>query len=183
MKKFISLFEKNFTIFITYSFIGWIYELLYFLIVDSKLINRGFLFGPYLPVYGFGALILYYLLRNFMKKEHKVFNININVILVFIIIFIVTTIVEYVSHFILDTYFDIILWDYSDDFLNINGRVCLAASRNFAIGGTFLIYLVQPLVDKINTKYSNNNKYHIIILSLLIIILSDLLVKIITLIM
>lgn len=176
MKKFIL---NNFVIFITYANLGWIYEVLWFIIMRHKFVNRGFLFGPYLPIYGFGALILYYLLRNFMKKKHKVAGININVILVFIIIFIITTIVEYISHYILDTYFNIVLWDYSKNSLNINGRVCFEASRNFAIGGTAAMYLIQPIINKINDKYSNNKTYQLITSSLLVVVILDLIITII----
>ena len=109
MKKLDTFFKKNFLIFITYAFIGWIYEVMWFIFMRGKFVNRGFLNGPYLPIYGFGALILYYMLRNFMKKKHKVGKLNINLILVFIIIFIVTTVVEFIAHYILDTYFNIVL--------------------------------------------------------------------------
>lgn len=176
MKKIILFLEDNFLIFIIYAFLGWIYEGLWFIIVRHELVNRGFLFGPYLPIYGFGALILYYMLRNFMKKKHKVFNVNINIILVFIIIFLVTTVIEYIAHFILDNYFHIILWDYSKDYLNINGRVCFAASRNFAIGGTLALYVVEPFIDKLIDKYHTNKAYHIIISLLFIVIISDLII-------
>lgn len=180
MKKRISFLEKNFLIFLVYAFLGWIYEVLWFIIVRHKFVNRGFLFGPYLPIYGFGALLLYYLLKNFMKKKHKIGKVNLNVVLVFIIVFLVTTIVEYVAHYILDNYFGIILWDYSKDYLNINGRVCFAASRNFAIGGTFALYCVQPFLDKLITKVSGKTLYHIIITILFIVVMSDLIITLVS---
>lgn len=178
MKRYVVLFEKMFLIFFVFSCLGWIYEVLLYLIRDNEFVNRGFLVGPYLPIYGFGALILYYLLWNFIKKKHKIGKVNINIILVFVIIFIVTTFVEYVSHYFLDTYFGIILWDYSDDFLNINGRVCFEASRNFAIGGTFSLYCIQPLIERFVTKFNNKKFYHIIIGILFLIMIADFLIKI-----
>ena len=113
MKKYAVFFEKLFLIFLFYSLFGWLYEVGLYLVRDHVLVNRGFLMGPYLPIYGFGACILYLFLWNFIKKEHKLFNTNINIILVFLIIFIGATAVEYISHYVLDTYFHIVLWDYS----------------------------------------------------------------------
>ena len=179
MKKYVFIIEKLFLIFFIFSCLGWIYEVSLYLIRDQEFVNRGFLFGPYLPIYGFGALILYFLLWNFIKKKHNIGKMNINIILVFIIIFIVTTILEYISHYILDEYFNIVLWDYSNEFLNINGRVCLNASRNFAIGGTLSLYLIQPLIEKLVNKFGNTKPYHIIIIVLSLIMVLDLLMTII----
>lgn len=116
MKKFYNCFRDNYFYFFAYAVLGWIYELFYFIIVDDKIINRGFLHGPYLPIYGFGALVLLLLLKDIRHKKIKLANINISPVIMFIIIFIVTTIVEYIGHFILDKGFNIILWDYSNDF-------------------------------------------------------------------
>ena len=58
----------------------------------------------------------------------------------------------------IDTYFHQLLWDYSKDFLNINARVNWDASRNFAIGGTLLLYTIQPLIDKFLKKTPRKTK-------------------------
>ena len=173
----LSFVEKNFLIFFSYAVLGYIYEFFLFL-ARGQLVNRGFLTGPYLPVYGCGGLLLYYILYNFRKKKQKK-NILFDVISTFLIIFVVTTIVEYIAHYILDTYFGIVLWDYTKDYLNINGRVCFAASRNFAIGGTFCMYFVQPYLDKIIEKYDGRDVYHFILYALFSIMLLDFLMKVI----
>lgn len=147
--KIYNFFRKYFFYFLLYSFFGWIYEVLYFIIMRNKFVNRGFLHGPYLPIYGFGVLILLFLLHKLMNKKIKIWKVNITPIIVFVAIFFITTIIEYVSHYVLDEYFNIVLWDYSKDMLNINGRVCFAASRNFAIGGIVALYIVQPLFNKL----------------------------------
>lgn len=235
MKKFIDFFEDNFIIFFVYAVFGWIYEVLWIFYLDGKWVNRGALFGPYLPVYGFGMLLLVNLLRKFIKKKHylgslygfisvlffvnfiyiiiieysvpRIYNvmefiskygllelfvsiiaiviyylflnmkkkrkkINVTPLMVFILIFIIATLVEYISHFALDKLAGIMLWDYSKDFLNINKRICFDASRNFAILGTFAIYVIQPLVDKFTKKLSINKK-HILVGILLFVILLD----------
>lgn len=178
MEKVYKFFRDNYFYFFIYAFLGWIYEELWYLIVENKIVNRGFLYGPYLPIYGFGALLLLLLLHKQIGKKIKLFGISITPILIFIIIFIITTLVEYIAHYILDEYFNIILWDYSKDFLNINGRVCLAASRNFAIGGTTCFYFVQPFLTKFFSKLKNSTK-NILFIILFLIVIVDFIITII----
>lgn len=242
MKKVLNFIMDNYIIFFVYAFIGWIYEVSWYLIVRHKFVNRGVLFGPYLPIYGFGILILLLILKRFMSKKHyssniiytsisiftivtfiittiieyttpkiysvsyylehygfilfiinilfivlinlyikksnnnKIKNIDTTIVLVFLAIWIITTLVEYIAHYFIDVYTHKLLWDYSRDFLNINRRVNWDASRNFAIGGTLLLYLVQPIVD----KFLNNSKYKkIVFIILIIVLLFELLIKII----
>lgn len=175
----IKKFRNLFIYFFVYAVIGWLYELFIFYYHGEGWINRGFLYGPYLPVYGFGMLLLIAILKNIMKKKHKVFGININIILVLIGVFLIATLTEYVAHYVLDTFFDIKLWDYSKEFLNINGRVCFNASRNFAIGGTFLLYCINPLVDKF-IKKTSDKRLDIIGVTLFGIVIIDLIITIIT---
>ena len=172
MKKLYNFIRTNYLYFIFYSFIGWIYELFFFLF-EGELVNRGFLFGPYLPIYGIGSIFLIYLLKDLVKKKIKIKNINITPILIFISVFLITTIVEYIGHYVLDEYFNIMLWDYSEEYWNINGRVCFFASRNFAIMGTLGIYFVQPRLEKFLNKISEK-KINFVFIILLIIFILDL---------
>ena len=82
----------------------------------------------------------------------------LTIVLVFLLIWIITTLIEYVSHFAIDKLTGNLLWDYTKDFLNINARVNWDASRNFAIGGTFLLYTVQPLLEKLLKKLKDKQK-------------------------
>ena len=104
------------------------------------------------------VLITVFLLTKLYPKLKK---INTNIVIVFLAIWILTTLLEYVSHYVIDKYFGQLLWDYSKDFLNINARVNWDASRNFAIGGTLLLYTIQPLIDKFLKKTSKKTKYTI----------------------
>lgn len=229
MKKAKEIIPNYYLIFLVYSLIGWLYEVfwMWFVVPPKHFVNRGVLFGPVLPIYGNGMIILILLLKKFMSKKHeisrplylvttcstittfiyttiieyttpkiysvieylrnygigllliniiviaicisivkltnnkKIKNIDTTMILVFLLIWIITTVIEYISHFISDKCFHMILWNYSKDFLNIKARVNWDASRNFAIGGTFLLYTVQPLLDKYLPKIKE--KYKIII--------------------
>ena len=159
------------------AFAGWVYEVLWFIIMRNKFVNRGFLFGPWLPVYGFGSILVIFLLGPMLKKKIKVWKINITPIIVFLLIALIATVVEYVAHYVLDTYFGIILWDYSKDYWNYQGRVCFAATRNFAIGGIALLYLIKPLCDKMFKKVKDK-KQTMVALALLGLIMIDFIVKI-----
>ena len=99
------------------------------------------------------------------KSSKKVKNIDTTIVIVFLLIWIITTVIEYISHYFIDVYSHKMLWDYSKDFLNINKRVNWDASRNFAIGGTILLYSIQPLINKYLYKSKLTNK---IIITLII---------------
>ena len=79
--------ENIFLYFMIYSFLGWLCECIYCSIPEKKFINRGFLMGPYCPIYGFGALLVLYLLHPFAS----------NIIILFLAGVIVTSILEYIT--------------------------------------------------------------------------------------
>ena len=101
-------------------------------------------------------IIIYLLVKNTNNKKIK--NLDTTIILVFLSIWIITTLIEYISHYAIEKTTNKLLWDYTKDFLNINRRVNWDASRNFAIGGTFLLYTVQPLLNKLTKKLNSNKK-------------------------
>ena len=130
------------------SFVGYIYEMLFCLVMDKEFVNRGFLYGPYLPVYGFGAVFMLLLIKRF--KKHP--------LVVFLLAMLVTGIVEYITGVLLFKIYHKTWWDYTGLFLNINGYVCLRSVFTFGISGLILIYLVDPLISKYSVKW-NSNKY------------------------
>lgn len=137
-----------FITFIIGSLSGYIYEIIFYLVMDNELTNRGFLYGPYLPVYGVGAVCMLWLLKRFKKKPW----------LVFLLAMLVTGIVEYVTGVLLFKLYHRTWWDYNGLFLNIDGYVCIRSVFTFGIGGLLLIYLIDPLVRKYSVKF-NSNKY------------------------
>lgn len=141
--------------FIVYCFIGWIYEVIWEFKVGNGFVNRGFLYGPYLPIYGFGVLILLLLLHKLLKKKIKVFKVNITPILVFLAILFIVSFIEYIASFGMELVFHKRWWDYSYDKFNLNGRISLRNSSLLAIGAFALIYLVQPLLEKAFRKLSD----------------------------
>ena len=126
--------------------IGLQHEEIFTLIMDKELVNRGFLYGPYLPVYGFGAVFIVILLRKY--KKYPLFF--------FFACMMLTGIVEYVTGALLMEIFEKRWWDYTGLFLNINGYICLRSLLTFAIGGLLLVYIIEPIVSyliKTKSKY------------------------------
>ncbi len=134
-------------IFMVGAVVGYIYEVIFCLIQDHQLINRGVLYGPYLPIYGVGAVFIY-LLKPL--KKHPV--------LFFISVMLTTGILEYAIGLYCLKVSHTKLWDYTGLFLNIQGLVCLRSVVSFAIGGLILIYIVDPLLEKAVTKISKNTE-------------------------
>lgn len=132
--------------FIFYSFLGWFIETLYLsLFLERKFVNTGFLSGPFCPIYGFGIISLIIFL-----------NPLINYPLLFTLgAIIVTSIIEYITGFILESIFKTKWWDYSDKKFNLHGRICLKFSLYWAVLSTFAFYFIHPSVNTITNKAIN----------------------------
>lgn len=166
MDKFFILFLYLFI----YSFLGWIVETIYCRILDGKWTNRGFLFGPYCPIYGFGALIIICFLRKFEESPLKVF--------LFALLF--TSILEYLTSYILEKMFNAKWWDYSDRKYNLNGRICLLNSLEFGVLGLVITYFIHPNISSI-IELLPNELTQLISIVLLIIMSVDTCTTVITL--
>ena len=125
--------------FFIYSIIGWILEVIYCKILDGKFYNRGFLNGPYCPIYGFGAIFIVLLLKRFSFFPP----------LVFVLGFLLTSTLEYITSFLMEKIFNAKWWDYSKEKFNINGRVCLKNSIMFGLLSLILIYGLDPVITKL----------------------------------
>lgn len=152
-------------VFFVASIIGWIYEMIFYKVTENILENRGFLYGPYVPVYGFGAILIVLILKRI--KKHP------------IALFLGTAIVTGILELIVGEFMLLIWhkrwWDYTGLFLNIDGQVCLRSVISFAVGGLGLIYLIEPYINKKNKTISNRNK-KIIYTSIVAIMLIDLII-------
>ncbi len=126
------------TYFVIYSFAGWVMESIFRSFCEKKIINTGFLRGPFCPIYGIGAIIIYVFLRGFKD----------NIILLFIMGVIILTIWEYLVGVLLEKLLNTKYWDYSDHKFNIQGRVCLTNSIFWGILGVVFIEYVNPFVQE-----------------------------------
>jgi uncharacterized membrane protein len=105
--------------------------------MKGKLINRGVLHGPILPIYGVGGLLILTVLNVFRKKP----------VVHFVMTMVLCGTVEYFSGWALEKVFDAKWWDYSGYFLNLNGRICAEGLFVFGIAGLAFIYVLAPLID------------------------------------
>jgi len=122
-----------------YSFIGWILEVAYAFYKKRRFVNRGFLTGPICPVYGFGTLLILNI-SFILKLQHPDLLTSIFVIIL------LTTALEYMTAYILETLFNMKAWDYSNEFCNLKGRICLKFSMFWGLLGCFVIYVLHPMI-------------------------------------
>ncbi len=132
------------------SYIGWILEVIYAFIVLGKFVNRGFLYGPICPIYGYGALLMIVIAEAIRKKDFK------SILLKFILVTLMFTALEYLTSFFIEWFFNIRCWDYTEEFMNLHGRICLLFSLTFGIMGLFFIQCVyeptKNIIRKIRRK-------------------------------
>lgn len=128
-----------FLYFAVYSFLGWICETAYCAIIDRQYVNRGFLNGPFCPIYGVGALVVIMVLTPVAD----------NIILLFLCGMIFTSILEYITGFLLEVIFNLKWWDYSDYKFNIQGRVCLLNSTLFGVLSVITVNFINPSITKL----------------------------------
>ena len=134
------------TYFILYSFLGWIMESIFRSICERKLINTGFLRGPFCPIYGLGSIIMLLILEKFANLP----------ILLFFMSIIILTAWEYIVGILLEKIFDTKYWDYSDHKFNFQGRICLSNSIYWGILGVLFIKYIHPFVETVLEKMDNN---------------------------
>lgn len=124
-------------LFYLYCFMGWIWESCYVSLKNHKWVNRGFLKGPLLPIYGSGAIVV--LISTLVVQK--------NLVLVFIIGMIAATILEYITGALMEKLFHVRYWDYTTEPFNINGHVCLLCSLAWGVFSVLLVRFVNPPIE------------------------------------
>lgn len=162
---------KYFYIFIIYSFLGWLMEVLLVSFQQRKITARGFLIGPWCPIYGFGALFVTLLLKKYYEDP----------IVLFIMSFLLGTILEYITSYLMEKIFKARWWDYTNHKFHINGRVSLTTSLGFGLLGVILVYVFNPFFLKIISNIPNI-LFNTVMIIILLIFISDVIIsfKIIT---
>lgn len=125
--------------FLIFSFFGWIWETSSCSIRKKCFVNRGFLNGPLIPIYGFGGTIVYLLL--YPIKQHWYF--------VFILGLVIATTLEYVTAVLMETIFHARWWDYSDYKYHFQGRISLLASLFWGVLSVIDLYVFGPFLEKL----------------------------------
>lgn len=130
----------TFILFIIYSFIGYLVEVFNVSLINKKLVlSRGYLIGPYLPIFGVGAISMCFLLERYSS----------DILILFIMSMVICTVIEYFTSLIMEKLFKLRWWDYSNKKFNIDGRVCLENGVMFGLGGILIVKIVNPFLTDI----------------------------------
>lgn len=146
-----SRLEFYFLCFFTYSVLGWCYEVFLEVVVYRwGFSNRGFLFGPYCPVYGFGALLIVFALSGLRRKRLTLGRVNVTPAAVFLAVVVLTTALELLTSYLMEAATGGWLWDYTGYAWNFQGRIALSPSLRFGLGGMLFLYVLQPLFARLD---------------------------------
>lgn len=121
-------------LFFLLSIFGWLWEGFLYLFKDDIYVNRGFLTGPWLPIYGMGGIMLELLFHRWRDRP----------LLTFVSSMALCTLLEYMAGWYLELTWGVKWWDYSDMPWNLHGRICLVSSLLFGVGGTLLVWVISP---------------------------------------
>lgn len=127
-----------FLIFYIYCFMGWCFESLYVSAKSKKWVNRGFMKGPFLPIYGCGAVIILFSTIPVMSSP----------VLVYILSFIAATVLELATGIVMEKLFKVKYWDYSGNFMNYKGYICIKSSITWGFMGMLVTYIINEPVAK-----------------------------------
>lgn len=155
-EKIINGIRRYFLFFVMYSMVGWIYEVfLEVVIYRWGFSDRGVLFGPYLPIYGFGGVIFILLFLKLSKRRTPSWFKFAAVPIVFLGCAVVATSIELLTSYMLEYFTGAWPWQtYVDYAINFQGRIALSPSIRFGLGGIVFVYMLQPLYEKILKKFS-----------------------------
>lgn len=178
-KKPIEIARDIFIFFITFCIFGWIFEVLLFIIEDHIIVNRGVLFGPWLPIYGVGGMVITLLFFRTKNKQIRLKRINIRPVIIYLESCIFATMVELVSTYIMDFTGGNFknLWDYSNEFLNFQGRIALIPDLKFGFAALFAIYIVQPVLKNV-IENKKQKALNIFIICIFILFITDIIARI-----
>lgn len=147
--------EKYLTIFFIYSFCGWFMESVGGILNVKKFVNRGFLIGPYCPVYGIGVVLITIFLQRYVD----------DIVVMYFMSLLICGILEYFTSYIMEKVFHARWWDYNNKKFNINGRICLETLLPFGLVGIVLVKFLNPLIFDLVDKIPLNIK--MVVLSLI----------------
>lgn len=142
--------------FFVYCFFGWVYETTVVSLREKKFVNRGFLKSPFLPIYGFGAIMI--LICTIPVSENPFW--------VYVCGMVGATVLEYLTGWVMEMIFKVKYWDYSKKYLNINGYICLECTLIWGFFSLLMTYIVHKPIEKIVLNMSATvNLVLVIILS------------------
>ena len=129
-------------LFFLLSIFGWLWEGFLYLFKDDIYVNRGFLTGPWLPIYGIGGIMLELLFHRWRDRPLMTFMSSM----------VLCTVLEYLAGWYLELTWGVKWWDYSEMPYNLHGRICLLSALLFGVGGMLLVWVVSPLFYSLYRK-------------------------------
>lgn len=162
----INLIERYFFWLVLYSIIGWVYECIVESIRQKKIVNRGFLNGPYCPIYGFGSLL-----------DVVVLGWIENPFVLFVTSAVLTCTLEYITSVVMEKLFNARWWDYYDFKFNINGRVCLLGAFAFGTLSLILVKFIHPFMVGFTNLFWPP-LFHIVTVGLFVIVTFDVVITV-----
>ena len=169
--KYWNLFRDNAERFLVYCFGGWLYESIWCCVIvhHRGFINRGFLFGPWLPIYGIGVFIILGIFALLKIKKP---------VIVFLAGAVIATIAELTASYIIDMTIGVPMWDYTNEFLNFDSRIALVPSLMFGLLIWAAVCLVQPLIIKVQEKIRDARAHNVVFIIIVLLFLADLVSRI-----
>ena len=158
--------------FFIYSILGFLLEGTYTLITSNHF-SSGILYGPWTPVYGFGAILTIIISQKIFKKMHK--SRFTETLVTFIVLTIVLTLIEWLGGIIIENLFHETLWNYKNFQFNIGKYISLEMALIWGLISIFIIFFIKPIIDKIEKKIPKTLTY-----TLLIFFIIDIITTIIT---
>ena len=129
--------------FIFFSFIGWLWESIYVSVTEHRIVNRGYVTGPFCTIYGVGGIFMTLTLQPFKD----------NIVMMFLLAIVFTTTLEYVTAVIMEKLFHTSWWDYTMEKFNYKGRISLKSSLAWGFASLFLFNFLIPFVNRILSLY------------------------------
>ena len=151
------------TIFLSMSVFGWLWEVGMHLVSYGEFVNRGALHGPWLPIYGTGAVLILTVLNRFRRNPALEFGATI----------VLCGFLEYMTSLVMEIATGgTKWWDYSGYYLNLNGRICAEGLLVFGIGGLAIVYAIAPMIDNLVSRF-NEKKVMAVCTVLMVLFLAD----------
>lgn len=158
-------------LFFFYAVFGYIWEVIWVSAGQKKLTNRGFLYGPLLPIYGFGAVFIT------LFVDHAIERFNDSYIVIFFSGLIIATALEFITGYLIEKIFKVRYWDYTERFMNIKGLICLRSSLFFGVMSIFMMNYSNKYILELTEKIKNSN-YNFVIYILIAIFSVDVVVSV-----
>lgn len=133
--------------FFVYCFFGWVFESTYVSIKKRRFVNRGFMRGPFLPLYGSGAILILFV----------TIPVKDNYVLMYLFGVVAATVLEYVTGVVMEKLFKVRYWDYSYKKFHFQGHICLGSSIAWGFLGIFLVKVVHNPIEKLIMRISANS--------------------------